>query len=127
MYMYLVCSTHGFIAEIGSDGKSADNNEGKPGLKRKRANSGIFDESSQVSKKQQLTHSVKTPDSLEAPQASSKKILMLLPWKSSIHFGGRPSFLFTHTKKQCQTPHVGLNPTNLEEHKRWVRPRNRGR
>ena len=49
------------------------------------------------------------------------------PWKSSIHCGGRPSFLFTHTKKRCQTPHVGSNPTNLEEHKRQVRPRNRGR
>ena len=43
-------------------------------------------------------------------------------WKSSIHCGGRPSFLFTHTKKRCQTPHAaGSNPTNLEEHKRRVR------
>ena len=50
-------------------------------------------------------------------------------WKSSIHCRGRPSFLFYTHKKQCQTPHAGSgsNPTNLEEHKRRVRPRNRGR
>ena len=48
-------------------------------------------------------------------------------WKSSIHCaggggGGRPGFLFT--KKKCG---AGSNPTNLEEHKRRVRPHNRGR
>ena len=42
-------------------------------------------------------------------------------WKSSIHCGGRPSFLFTHTNKAVS------NPSNLEDHKRRVRTRNRGR
>ena len=48
-------------------------------------------------------------------------------WKSSIHCGGRPGFLFTQKKMRCQTPHLGSNPTHLEEHKRRVRPHNRGR
>ena len=55
-------------------------------------------------------------------------IVVCYTWKNSIHCGCRPGFLFTPKKVRCrQTPHAGSNPTNLEECKRRVRPRNRGR
>ena len=41
--------------------------------------------------------------------------------------GADPAFCL-HTKKMwCQTPHLGSNPAHMVEHKRRVRPRNRGR
>ena len=69
------------------------------------------------------------PASWAGPTSSSKKF-SCYTWKSSIHCrggggGGRPSFLCTHTKQSGVRPH--MNPTNLDKHKRHVRPRNRGR
>ena len=47
------------------------------------------------------------------------KMCLSLQWQTQL-------FVYTH-KKWCQTPHAWSNPTNLEEQKRWVRPRNQGR
>ena len=41
--------------------------------------------------------------------------------------GADPAFCLHTRKMRCQTLHMGSNPTHMEEHKRRVRPRNRGK
>ena len=56
-----------------------------------------------------------------------KEIFLATHGKVPYIAGADPAFCLHTQKKQCQTPHAGSNPTNLEEQKRRVRPRNRGR